>query len=53
MHITTNLLITRTKKIRFFLGYKLTKEAEIDLLKEIRKNPFFKELLNTEQPFKD
>ena len=41
------------QKVTMYLDNELTKEAEIELLKEIRKNPSFKELLNQEQSFRD
>lgn len=41
------------QKVTMYLDNELTKEAEIELLKEIRKNPSFKELLNKEQSFRD
>jgi len=41
------------QKVTMYLDNELTKEAEIELLKEIRKNPSFKQLLDQEKSFKD
>ena len=41
------------QKVTMYLDNELTKEAEMELLKEIRRNPAYKELLNKEQSFRD
>lgn len=41
------------QKVTMYLDNELTKEAEIELMKEIRRNPDYRELLNKEQSFRD
>jgi len=41
------------KKVTMYLDNELTKEAERDLLKEIKQNPAYFELLNKEKSFRE
>ncbi len=41
------------QKVTMYLDNELTKEAEMELLKEIRLNPEYKTLLDKEQSFKE
>ena len=49
----TNNYQQLVQKVTMYLDNELTKEAEIELLKEIRKNPAYKELLSKEQSFRE
>ena len=49
----TNNYQQLVQKVTMYLDNELTKEAEIELLKEIRKNPAYKELLSQEQSFRE
>ena len=49
----TNNYQQLVQKVTMYLDNELTKEAEIELLKEIRKNPSYKELLSKEQSFRE
>ncbi len=40
-------------KVTMYLDNELTKEAERDLLKEIKQNPAYFELLNKEKSFRE
>lgn len=41
------------QKVTMYLDNELTKEAEMELLKEIRRNPAYKEVLSKEQSFRE
>ena len=41
------------KKVTMYLDNELTKEAERDLLKEIKQNPAYLQLLHKEQSFRE
>ena len=49
----TNNYQQLVQKVTMYLDNELTKEAEIELLKEIRTNPSYKELLSQEQSFRE
>jgi len=49
----TNNYHQLVQKVTMYLDNELTKEAEMELLKEIRLNPAYKELLDKEQSFKE
>ena len=49
----TNNYQQLAEKVTMYLDNELTKEAEIELLKEIRRNPAYKEMLSKEQSFRD
>ena len=49
----TNNYQQLVQKVTMYLDNELTKEAEMELLKEIRLNPAYKELLDKEQSFKE
>jgi len=49
----TNNYQQLVKKVTMYLDNELTKEAEIELLKEIRQNPAYKQVLSQEQSFRD
>ena len=41
------------RKLNMFLDNELSKEAELDLLKEIKTNPAYREILDKEKTFRD
>ena len=41
------------RKVNMYLDNELTKEAERDLLREIKQNPAYLELLSKEKSFRD
>ena len=41
------------KKVNMYLDNELSKEAELELLKEIKLNPLYSEVLSKEQSFRD
>lgn len=42
-----------TRRMSMFLDNELSKEAELELIKEIQQNPSFKELLSKEKSFRE
>ncbi|MEZ4951337.1 MAG: hypothetical protein R2879_12550 [Saprospiraceae bacterium] len=41
------------RKLTMFLDNELTKEAELELLKEIKTNPAYREILDKERNFRE
>lgn len=41
------------RRLNMFLDNELTKEAELDLLKEIKTNPAYREILDKEKHFRE